>query len=191
MFLDHNGWVNHLVGGWQLSGIVQWTSGTPISFVDNRGTVNRTGRSGRQTAVTNLTAGQIRNLGGVFEQNGVLYFINPSVINSTGRAAEGFGQPAFAGQVFFDPAPGQTGNTPRAIIDSPKYFNIDMALMKNINFTESMRLQLRAEAFNLLNNVNFIPPATGQLQLITSTSFGQITGTTPARTLQFAARFEF
>jgi len=190
-FLDHGGISNFIFGGWQVSGIVQWTSGTPITFIDNRGTVNRAGRSGRQTAVTSLTADQIRGLGGVFERNGVFYFLDPTVINTTGRASEGFGQPAFPGQVFFNPGPGQTGNAPRAIIDSPKYFNMDMGLMKNFYFTESMRLQLRAEAFNLLNNVNFIPPASGQLQLITSSTFGQITGTTPARTLQFAARFEF
>jgi hypothetical protein len=190
-FLDRGGLSNMLFGGWEMSGIVQWTSGTPVTIVDNRGTVNRTGRSARQTAVTSLTSDQLRSLGGVFERNGVLYFIDPAVINTTGRASEGFGQPSFSGQVFFNPGPGQTGNTPRAIIDSPKFFNMDMALMKNFNFTESMRLQLRAEAFNVLNNVNFVPPVTGQLQLITSSTFGQITGTSPARTVQFAARFEF
>lgn len=88
-------------------------------------------------------------------------------------------------------APGQTGNTPRAIVNSPKFFNVDMALLKNTRFSESTRLQLRAEAFNVLNNVNFTPPVAGQLQLITAANFGQITGSTAARTLQFAARFEF
>src|SRR5688572_23021093 len=176
MFLDHGGWADMVFGGWELAGIVQWTSGTPITFVDNRGTVNRTGRSGRQTPQTNLTGEEIRALGGVFEQNGTFYFINPDAITNP---------------VFFPNAPGQTGNTPRSIVNSPKFFNLDMALLKNIRLTETMRIQLRAEAFNVLNNVNFIPPATGQLQLITSPTFGQITGTTPARTVQFAARFEF
>lgn len=191
MFLDHGGIADKIFGGWELAGIVQWTSGSPISFIDNRGTLNRLGRSGRQTAVTNLTADEIRALGGVFEQNGNFYFLNPAVLNTTGRASEGFGSTPFAGQVFFNPGPGQTGNTPRAIINSPKFFNVDMALLKNVRFTESMRLQLRAEAFNVLNNVNFIPPTTGQLQNISSVTFGRLTGTTAARTLQFAARFEF
>ncbi|HTH38718.1 MAG TPA: carboxypeptidase-like regulatory domain-containing protein [Pyrinomonadaceae bacterium] len=174
MFLDHGGWADMVFGGWELAGIVQWTAGTPITFVDNRGTVNRTGRSGRQTPQTSLTGEEIRALGGVFEQNGTFYFMDPDARSS-----------------FTANAPGQTGNTPRAALNSPKFFNIDMALLKNIRFTETMRLQLRAEAFNVLNNVNFIPPATGQLQLISSPTFGQITGTTPARTVQFAARFEF
>lgn len=190
-FFDYGGLADVLFGGWELSGIAQWTSGTPITFVDTRGTFNRAGRSGRQPAVTSLTSPEIAALGGIFERNGVLYFIDPSVINTTGRASEGFGTAPFSGQAFFNTNPGQVGNAPRAVLNSPKFFNLDMALLKNIRFNESMRLQLRAEAFNLLNNVNFTPPATGQFQNITSTTFGQINGTTAARTLQFAARFEF
>ncbi len=191
-FLDQGGIVNALVGGWELAGIFQWTSGSPVTIIDNRGTVNRTGRSGRQTAITNLTGDEIQALGGVFEANGAIYFINPSVVNpTTGRASEGFGSTPFAGQAFFNPNPGFTGNTPRAVFNSPKYLNLDIALLKNIRFTEDMRLQIRAEAFNIMNNVNFTPPVAGQFQNITSTTFGQITGTSPARTLQFAARFEF
>ena len=164
MFLDRGGLLDRIVGGWEISGIVQWTSGTPITFVDNRGTVNRAGRSGRQTPQTNLTGDQIRALGGIFEANGAIYFMNPDAITNP---------------VFFPNAPGQTGNTPRAILDSPKYFNVDMALLKNIRFGETTRLQLRAEAFNVLNNVNFIPPATGQLQSITSPPSGRLPGRPP------------
>ncbi|MGD9590393.1 MAG: TonB-dependent receptor [Pyrinomonadaceae bacterium] len=189
--LNYGGFSDVLFGGWELSGIMQWTSGSPVTIVDTRGTLNRTGRSGRQTAVTSLTNAQIAGLGGVYEANGRIYFINPAVINATGRASEGFGSTPFSGQVFFNTAPGQTGNMGRAILNSPKFFNLDMALMKNFRFSETTRLQLRAEAFNVLNNVNFTPPTSGQLQSITSTTFGQITGTTAARTLQFAARFEF
>jgi hypothetical protein len=55
-----------------------------------------------------------------------------------------------------------------------------------------MRLQLRAEAFNLLNNTNFtFATAAEQRQSITSQSFGQVTDTTAARVMQFAFRFEF
>ena len=61
--------------------------------------------------------------------------------------------------------------------------------MKNIKFNENMRLQLRVEAFNLLNNVNFFPGASQQS--IGSTTFGQITSAGAARQLQLAARFEF
>jgi hypothetical protein len=191
-FLNEGGWLDRVVGGWELSSIMGWTSGPPITFVDTRGTLNRSARSARQTANTNLTNDQIRSLMGIFKTANGIYYINPSVINpATGRASEGFGTTPFSGQVFFNTAPGQTGNMARAVIDGPGYFNIDMAMLKNIRIKEGMRLQLRLEAFNMLNRANFLPPAAGQFTSITSTTFGQITRTLAARELQFAARFEF
>jgi hypothetical protein len=194
-FLSYKGWTDKLVGGWELSGLGTWTSGAPITFVDTRGTLNRSGRSARQTPLSTLNNQGIQGLSGIFEANGNIYFINPSVINTTGRAAESptiTGPTPFAGQVFFNTLPGQTGNIGRALIDGPKFFNLNMALLKNIKFTETMRIQLRVEAFNVINNVNFNISAAQQLQNINSTTFGQLTSTSGSpRELQFAARFEF
>jgi hypothetical protein len=191
MFLNNGGVVDKIVGGWEFSSIVQWGTGAPITFVDTRGTLNRTARSGRQTVNSGLTNDQIRALSGVFEQNGKIYFIDPSVINPvTGRASEGFGTTPFSGQVFFNVNPGETGNLGRALIRGPRTFNCNAAMLKNINFGENgMRLQLRMEAFNVLNNVNFFNNT--QFASITSTTFGQITSAGDPRTIQFAARFEF
>lgn len=194
MFLNKGGIVDKIIGGWELSGLGQWTSGAPITFVDTRGTLNRTGRSTRQTPLSTLDNAGIKALVGVFEANGNIYWINPSIINpSTGRAAETYtvgGTPAWGvGQVFFNTQPGQTGNIGRTLIDGPGYFNVNMALLKNIRFTETMRLQLRAEAFNVVNNVNFVQNT--QLANINSTTFGQITSAFGPREMQFAARFEF
>ena len=151
-FLNEGGWMDRVVGGWELSSIMGWTSGPPITFVDTRGTLNRNGRSARQTANTNLSNDQIRSLMGIFKTANGIYYINPSVVNpATGRASEGFGTTPFSGQVFFNTVPGQTGNTARAVIDGPGFFNIDMAMLKNIRIKEGMRLQLRLEAFNMLN----------------------------------------
>lgn len=188
-FLNSGGFMNKVVGGWEISGIAQWNSGIPITFGDPRGTLNRAGRSGRQTANSNLTTAQIRDLFGIFEQNGKIYWINPSIIGSNGAAAPGFGNPTFAGQVFFNVKPGETGNLGRALINAPAFTNINLALLKNISFTESIRVQLRAEAFNLLNNVNWFTNA--QFANINSTSFGQVTSTAGPRQMQFAVRFEF
>jgi hypothetical protein len=96
---------------------------------------------------------------------------------------------AFDGQVFFNVQPGQTGNIGRTLINGPEYMNVNMALLKNIRFTESMRLQLRAEAFNVFNRVNFFNNT--QFANINSTTFGQITSAGDPRIFQFAARFEF
>lgn len=190
MFFNEGGIADVIFGGWEVSGLVNWASGAPITFIDARGTLNRDARSARQTANSTLSPGEISSLLGIFEQNGNIYWINPSVIDpSTGRASNGFGSTPFEGQVFFNVNPGETGNLPRTIINGPNYLNINAALLKNIRFTERARLQLRMEAFNMLNNVNFFNNT--QLASITSTTFGQVTSAGAARTIQFGARFEF
>jgi Carboxypeptidase regulatory-like domain len=189
MFLNNGGLLDKLVGGWEVSGLGQWTSGAPITFVDTRGTYNRTARSGRQTAASNLDNAGIRGLMGTFEANGNIYWINPSVINANGQASAGYGSTAFTGQSFFNIEPGSFGGVGRTIVNGPRYFNINMAVLKNVRFTETMRLQLRMEAFNALNNTNFVQNT--QFANINSTAFGQITTAFGPREIQFAARFEF
>lgn len=190
-FLRSGGGWDLLFGGWEISGLVQWQSGAPITFVDTRGTLNRGGRSARQTASTNLSNQDIRGLMGIFEANGRIYWINPSIINANGQASAGYSLlgTAFDGQVFFNNDPGRTGNMGRTIVNGPRYFNVNAALLKSIRFTEKMRVQLRLETFNLLNNVNFVQNT--QLANINSTVFGQITGAFGPREIQWAARFEW
>lgn len=188
--------VDAIIGGWQISPIVTVSSGAPISIFDPRGTYNRAGRSGRQTAVTSLTKDQIKDLFGVYKleagnPQGLpagIYYINPSVINTTGRATEGYGTTPFAGQVFFNNAPGQTSGLERAFINGPWFTNIDATLAKNFKIKESVRFQLRLEAFNALNHTNFF---FGQGQNINSTTFGRITSAFAPRIIQIGGRLDF
>jgi carboxypeptidase family protein len=204
---DSGGAVDRLVGGWQLGGILRINTGTPLTIVDPRGTLNRVGRSANQTAVTNLTNDQISNLIGIFNQNGNVYYINPSVINSDGRGAAAFGQPAFPGEVFFDNGPGQFGTLARSTINGPMFTELDMSLTKSIRINERMRFQIRADAFNVMNHTNFLTgiltPGLGlggtsnTLFNVNSPTFGQITsantigGSGLNRIIQVAGRFEF
>ena len=203
-FLNGGGAIDRIFGGFQLTSIIRLGSGAPITIVDPRGTLNRAGRSGRQTPVTSLTKDQIKSLIGIRRTPCGVFFIDPSVINynlstcsGTGRASEGFGTTPFPGQVFFNAAPGQTGNLERAFINGPTIFNWDASIIKNIHFSEKYRVQLRAEAFNVINRVNFFVNQFGDVigangLNINSPNFGRVnaTATTP-RILQFAARFEF
>lgn len=193
-FFNNNRALNYLVGGWQLSGLFTKRSGIPITFVDTRGTLNRNANTGRQTPNSSLSVDQIRNLVGIFEANNRMYWIDPSIIATQGFASPGYigtssPNTAFNGQVFFNLQPGTTGTLPRAFIDGPGFWNVNAALLKNINFTESMRVQLRVESFNLFNNVNLRNNT--QLANINATTFGQITAAEAAREMQFAIRFEF
>lgn len=197
-FLNQGGFVNTLLGGWQLTTIAHISSGAPISIRDPRGTLNRTGRSGLQTGTSNLTLAELKALTGIFIQpNGTIYFINPSVIGPNGSATNGnvLGTPGagFAGQVFFTAQPGQTGNLGRNLLTGPSFFNIDAGLIKNTRIGERVNLQFRVEAFNLLNKTNFFIGESSNIFNVSSTSFGIISpGSTFApRIMQFAFRLEF
>jgi hypothetical protein len=190
------GVVDAIIGGWQVSPILTISSGAPISIIDPRGTFNRAGRSGRQTAVTSLTTDQIKDLIGVHKvepgnpqgARAGIYFIDPTVVDKSGRAAEGFGTTPFNGQVFFDNGPGQTSGLERAFINGPWFVNLDASLAKNFRIKESVRFQLRLEAFNAFNHTNFF---FGQLQDINSATFGRITSTFSPRIVQIGGRFDF
>lgn len=197
-FLNQGGAVDKIFGGWQLTSIITVSSGVPISILDPNGTLNRSGRSGRQTAFSNLTAEQIQNLIGRFDVGGTIYWIDPSVIGADGSATNGSytaapGSPAFAGQAFFRNAAGQTGNLSRNFLNGPWYYNWDAGIIKNVRFGENLNLQFRAEAFNVLNKTNlFIGEGSGIFN-IGSTNFGKITpgNEYSPRIMQFAFRLEF
>src|SRR4029077_682003 len=51
------------------------------------------------------------------------------------------------------------GNAPRNNVRGPNYWTMDMAASKSVALGGRARLQIRVEAFNLFNRVNFTPPA--------------------------------
>lgn len=201
-FLNQGGWVDQVIGGWQLTGILRWSSGAPFSFTDPRGTLNRAGRAGRQTAVSNLTQGEIANLIQIIRTPCGVYWINPSVINinqanlnggNCGSLGLGYaaspGTTPFSGQVFFNVEPGQTGTLPRNGFRGPSFMNVDLSMFKNFQITERIRFQVRGEAFNLFNRANFfIGNTPGN---INSTTFGRVSSTFDPRIFQFVGRIEF
>ncbi len=119
-WLNSNGVVDAIVGGWQLGSIVSWSSGSPLSIQSQRGTFNRAGRSNCadpiacNTAFSTLSEAEIKNLIGIYKVADKIYWIDPKVIDAaTGRAvgADNLGNTAgFGGQVFFNPAAGEVGN---------------------------------------------------------------------------------
>jgi len=183
--------VDRIIGGFEMTSIFRASTGAPMTIVDPRGTLNRAGRSARQTPITPLSVGDLQNLTGVFVTGNGVFFINPSVINTTGRGSEGFGTPAFPGQVFFNNPPGATGGLTRMWFNGPNYFDWDASLIKNIRIKESTRLQLRIEAFNTVNKVNFFASQIGGSSNINSTTFGKITSDFGPRIIQLVGRFEF
>jgi hypothetical protein len=80
------------------------------------------------------------------------------------------------------------GDAQRDIAWGPKLFQLNLSLVKRFRIMESQAIDLRLEAFNAFNNVNFSSPAS----TFGSSNFGQITSTVgDARVVQAAIRYRF
>ena len=137
-WLNGGGIWDYLIGGWQASAIVHWQSGAPISLLARRGTFNRTGRSGNQTARTALGRSALRDLLGVREADGNIYWIDPKVIDpSSGRAVgpDNLTNAGFAGQVFFNPMAGEVGDLELLTLEGPQQFLVDVSFVKRVRVT--------------------------------------------------------
>src|SRR5437667_4824833 len=166
-----SGWVNRLIGGWQWNGIVTAQSGfpiTPLTGFNNSGTGD-----GGVVDVPNLNPN----------------FKGPVILGSVDHW--------FDPRAFTVPLAGTFGNAGRSTFRGPGLFNLDTSLFKRIPIRESVTLQFRAEAFNVLNHVNFAFPNQVVFQGNSanygySESAGEITNTaTASRQLQFALKLLF
>jgi hypothetical protein len=165
-FLGHvPKWANHVVGGWQISGIARWRSGLPSVI------------QGGYAWNTNYWLNSLAIPAGAFQtKRGIDSDGNPSLFGSTDAVNS-----------FADQYPGQTGT--RAIIRLAPLANVDLAMSKSFILPwEGHRVQLRAEAFNAFNHPNFVKPS---LALSNPATFGEFQATTPPRVMQFALRYEF
>jgi hypothetical protein len=79
------------------------------------------------------------------------------------------------------------GSAGRGTVEGPSFFKTDITFSKNFRFSENLRLQLRAEAFNVFNQTNFSSFSTN----VTAANFGFITAARDPRTMQFGVKFYF
>jgi len=167
--------LNALIGGWQLTGLLRWTSGFPFS-VDN----------GQFWATDWDEQGNGQLIGhpktGVFK-------------NQTTGIVSVFADPSAALNAFVHPYPGQSGS--RNVLRGDGYAGWDMGLNKTFYLPwESQTLQFRWEVFNVANLTRFnvlagLGDGAPSLQQTPST-FGAYNGLlTNPRVMQFALRYQF
>jgi hypothetical protein len=162
-------WLDAVIGGWNVAGIITARSGLPINATSGAFTL-QLGLGNPSYVVGDRSAfkGDIHD-----ETGGIQYFADPAAARANLRY----------------PRHGEIGS--RNAFRSPNFMNIDMALSKKFQmpWSENHRLTLRAEAFNLTNSVFFDSPASLGVE---SATFGRITGTlTSPREIQFALRYDF
>lgn len=169
-----------IVGGWSLNPIIRWQTGEPISIVSARGTLNRAGRSPKNTVNSTLAVSDLQGKTGLFrDAQGRIIMFDPSLIGSDGRANT---------QIFSNPASGTLGTLQLAPVSGPGRFDFDLGLIKRTGITERVNFEFRFEAFNILNHTNF---DIGQVQNINNNTFGRVTATFAPRILQFAGKINF
>lgn len=151
--------VDGVLGNWQVSGILQVRGGFPstVSGSDNSGTSSR---GARANCVGNVSYPDTPIA------SGGLQWVSPSA--------------------FSEPAVGTFGTCGVATIRGPGLSTFDLSMQKDFPFTESKRLQFRAEFVNFTNTPILESPSSGL-----GGSFGQITGSQGARTIQFGLKFYY
>lgn len=163
-------WANAIVGGWQVTTLMSIRTGTPLNVLDS-GVYNVNYETSSYSMVAPGAKLPVNHF--AFDNNG-----NPSIFTDTNAVN------AFVGSY-----PGAVGS--RGLVRGPGFFNTDLALAKYFRLPkEGHRVQVRAEAFNAFNHVNFANPTS--VSLANPTTFGEITSTANnARVMQFALRYEF
>jgi hypothetical protein len=178
-----------VLGGWQITGVTQFQSGTPFTIGTNT-----------DYAGIGITSFQPWNVNG-----------NPKL----SRGDRGFSNSAADSNFWFQtknpdgspiftaPAPGTFGNQTKNLYYMPGFQNWNFGLFKTFKITERHGLTFRAEAFNWLNHPNWggangsgqfsIPPAPqGQPNgNPTSSTFGKVTTKDGRRQLQLSLKYQF
>jgi hypothetical protein len=179
-FEQQKGFVGKVLGGWQASGIVVYNTGLPLTPTTSNfdpagiGFLGSSATGGRPNALCNPNEDAL---------NTQFQFFNTSCFQSN-PATQPFNTPA--NQVVAIPT--VAGSAGRGVIHGPRTFRVDFSLMKNFRFTESIRLQLRGEAFNVLNTTNFRTLDTAR----PNAGFGNaLAPTRDPRVLQFGIKFYF
>ena len=170
---------------WEWSGIAEFVSGAPQSVTISASGLNFTG-GGDGT--------RILLLGNPYApRNSSFQFLNTSAfaLPPVASTAVGVMDPSAI------PSPSMPGITGRDTYRGPGTNNWDMTLAKNIPIRERIQFQLRCEAYNIFNHVNYdavqntatFNATTGQL---TSTGkFGALTDARDARILQLVGKVSF
>jgi hypothetical protein len=162
-----------LLGGWQFQGIATYQTGLPLTVT-----------------TSNFDAAGLGLIPALIAGSRPIILCNPNA-NAPMTQQQWFDTSCFAS----NPATGSpttntgvanvVGTAARGVVEGPSTKRVDFVMSKNFNFSEDMRLQLRAESFNVFNWTSFTTVATNR----SLGTFCTVTGTRDPRTFQFGAKF--
>jgi hypothetical protein len=159
-----------LLGGWQITGITQYQSGTPFSV-----------------ATTDDFAGIGQSQGQAWQVNG-----SPTYPNQFGSGGWLAAKDPNGNPYFTKPALGTFSNGFRNEFYGVGFQNWNLGLFKTVTIAEKMGLTFRAEAFNWLNHPNWAGANGGSPNSNpTSSAFGTITTKDSRRQMQLSLKLNF
>lgn len=159
-FKNTNGFAGKLLKGWSANGVVNIQSGIPLAVTQ---ATNFNAFAGFGTQRPNLIA-------------------NPELSSDVRSTAVWFNPAAF--QI----APQFTiGTSPRNPVRGPGYRNLDLAIIKRTNISETTNIEFRTEIFNLTNT----PPLGNPNVVLGSAGFGSITSAGDPRIIQLGLKVNF
>jgi Carboxypeptidase regulatory-like domain len=171
------GWKAQLINNWEIAPLVHITDGSPFTVV-----------SGVDNSLTDI----LEDRPNVVKPNGI--YTHQKIMSGKSTNAQYINLSAFAANPT-----GTFGNSGRFAYRGPKFLQVDSALSRAFPLHETLALNLRLEAFNVLNHPNFAAPGStagyaGSTTSIVSSTFGQVTATPynyGARIFQGAVKLTF
>jgi hypothetical protein len=163
-FANSNGFVNYLIGNWQLNGILTLTSGLPYNV---------------------YISSDIPNVGNFAPWSGNVRANQIGDPNAISRSTKEW----FNTAAFGPPAPFTFGDSGRNSLRADWFKNLDLSLFRDFPIGERRSLQFRAEAFNTTNTPTWGIPVT---DLNNPAQLGSITSTrSTERELQMSLKLYF
>ncbi|HEX3662144.1 MAG TPA: carboxypeptidase regulatory-like domain-containing protein [Acidobacteriaceae bacterium] len=171
-------WENEIIGGWQLSPVLNWSNGLPFSLSLGQGCGDSVPGSAPCYPVGKRSALHTSLSGFNPVSHSRTFFKQPNVSATSGPFTE---------------APLDTiGNVGRNSFYGPGFFNTDLSLQKDFPIRESLLAQFRVDAYNAFNVINpGNPSSTNTLADGTITSEPALGIATNPRQLQFSLRVQF
>jgi len=159
---------NTLLSGWQLNAIAAFSSSPPFTVYDSANVALQ----GSSPEITGF------------------YSSRPDLIsdpNAGSHTPDQWVSRAAFGRLNPVTRAGQFGSEGRNAVRGPASANVDLSLLKMFTLTERLRMQFRAECFNIANHPNFGLPEND----IASPNFGRVLQAGPPRLIQFGLKLAF
>ncbi|WP_353069685.1 carboxypeptidase regulatory-like domain-containing protein [Tunturibacter empetritectus] len=176
-----------VLSGWQANTITVWQSGKPF-------TITETG-SGADNPFELNAAGKLVQFGynnrATPQNNGGQDRPNQIVADARGSKSNHnfFNTAAFAPQPL-----GTVGTTQRNSLFGPNFRHVDLSIFKDFPVTERVKVQFRAESYNISNTPNFYIGNGSSTAQFGSSGFGTVSQVDPnytPRLYQFALKAQF